>query len=106
MSYRVSLLLLPFIVAIIAGCSFVDVKPGAEHIILANDVDSCKKLGSTTVSVMHEIVWIDRSEATVAQELQTLAQNSAAKMGGNAIWPESDVKQGEQTFSVFRCEKR
>jgi len=90
----------------LSGCSFVDVQPGAENIILANDESSCKKLGNTTVAVVHEIVWVDRNEETIALELQTLAQNSAAKMGGNAIWPESEIKDGERTFSVYRCDKR
>lgn len=85
------------------GCSFVEVNPGAEHIILSNDAASCKKLGETTVSVMHEIGFIDRNLDAISDELQILAQNSAAKMGGNAIWPITTVTKGEQSFEIFRC---
>lgn len=106
MMHRFKAFVLPLLIVTLNGCSFVDVQPGAEHIILANDESSCKKLGNTTVSVVHEIVWVDRNEETIALELQTLAQNSAAKMGGNAIWPDSEIKNGERTFSVYRCNKR
>lgn len=92
-----------FLMSLLSACSFVDVEPGAEHIILANDESTCKRLGNTTVSVMHQLGWFDRNEETVMQELQTLAQNSAAKMGGNAIWPESEVEEGQQTFTIYRC---
>ena len=85
------------------ACSFVEVKPGAEHIILSNDSETCKRIGQTTVSVLNEFMFAERNQDVVAEELQILAQNSAAKMGGNAIWPESEVSQGERDFGVYRC---
>jgi len=91
--------------ATLTACSFVDTLPGAEHIILANHDSGCEKIGQTTVSVIHEVLYVDRSEDTIAEELQILAQNSAAKMGGNAIWPSSEVLNGEQSYHIFRCPK-
>ncbi|TNC79942.1 MAG: hypothetical protein C9356_16810 [Oleiphilus sp.] len=90
----------------LSACSFVEVKPGAENIILANNDSGCERLGSTTVSVMHEVGFIDRDEETVEEELQILAQNSAYKMGGNAIWPETEVNEGERIFTVLRCKEQ
>lgn len=97
-------LTLATIISCISACSFVEVKPGAEHIILSNAGDNCKRLGQTTVSVLHEVLYIDRNRETIEQELQTLAQNAAAKMGGNAIWPISEVEQGSRDFAVYRCQ--
>lgn len=88
----------------LSACSFVEVNPGAEHIILSNAGDNCKRLGQTTVSVLHEVAYIDRNPETIEQELQILAQNAAAKMGGNAIWPVSEVAKGSRDFAVYRCQ--
>ena len=90
----------------LSACSFVDVQPGAENIILANDESSCDRIGTTTVSVKHEVGFYTRDKETVADELQTLAQNSAFKMGGNAIWPDSDIEGGERSYIVYRCRNR
>lgn len=91
------------ITASMTACSFVELKPEAEHVILSNDNATCKRIGQTTVSVLHEFVAIDRNVDTISEELQTLARNAAAKMGGNAIWPESEITEGEQDFGVYRC---
>jgi len=88
---------------LISACSFVELRPEAQHVILSNDESSCKRLGETTVSVMHEVGFFDRSEDTVADELLTLAKNSSAKMGGNAVWPASEIEEGEQSFVIYRC---
>jgi len=87
----------------VSACSFVDTIPGANQVILSNDLSSCKKVGQTTVKVLDEILWIDRSEQAIAEELQMLAQNSAVKMAANAIWPVSDIKDGSRTYHILRC---
>lgn len=103
LSFSRPVITLSTISLLLSACSFVEVKPGAESIILANDENSCERLGSSTVSVIYEFGFISRSEETVEEELQVLAQNAAFKMGGNAIWPESGIEDGERSYTVFRC---
>lgn len=90
---------------ILCGCSFVDTIPGGEEIILAKPNSHCQSLGQSTVSVIDEFLLIDRNEETIEDELQTLAQNAAVRMGGNAIWPISEVKDGERSYKVLDCKQ-
>lgn len=95
--------LLIVLLSLSSGCSFVETIPGANQIIIANDEESCTKVGQTTVKVLHRFLWMDRDVETVSDELQTLAQNSAVKMRANAIWPVSPVKEGSRTYHIYRC---
>ena len=85
------------------SCSLVELKPEAQHVIMSNDNSSCKRIGETTVKVLNEFLYFERNQDAVGDELEILAQNSAAKLGGNAIWPISEIDKGEQTFEVLTC---
>jgi len=41
----------------------------------------------------------------MGEELEILAKNSAASMGGNVIVRISGIKDGEQSFDVYKCIK-
>ena len=56
------------------------------------------------LAMRSDIATIDRNREKVGKELETLARNSAAKMGGDVIVPESEISEtGEQTFGIFDC---
>ena len=64
------------------------------------EVTVCQKLGRTTATTSTTVLgFIGRSYPTVAEEVQQLGRNEAAKMGGDSIAPEG----GSQTFGVYRC---
>lgn len=90
--------------SLLNACSFVDTIPGAELVILSNDLASCEKVGQTTVKVLDNIIGIDRSETAISEELQMLAQNSAIKMNANAIWPVTEITEGSRTYHILRCQ--
>ena len=51
-----------------------------------------------------EIAKVDRKQAKVATELETLARNYAVGMGGNTIVAEDEITEdGKQTFVVYSC---
>lgn len=91
--------------AMLGGCSFVEVQPGAEEVLLleAERTEDCKRLGETRVSVAAKIGFIKRAEKAIRSDLEKLARNSAADMGGDTITPESDITEGKQTYGVFDC---
>ena len=101
-SPKAAILLFSFSLSLTA-CSFVEPIPGSESIILSQHQESCKKLGNTTVKVLDKTFGISRKKDAIEQELQILAQNSAVKMGGNAIWPVSEIKEGERSYHIFLC---
>jgi hypothetical protein len=93
--------------AVLGGCSFVTVDPGAEDVLVleANRTKDCERLGQTRVSVATKIGFIKRGKPAISDNLETLARNSAAEMGGDTITAETEVSDGKQTFGIFECVK-
>ncbi|MDZ7787931.1 MAG: DUF4156 domain-containing protein [Halofilum sp. (in: g-proteobacteria)] len=93
--------------AVLGGCSFVTVDPGAEDVLVlaAERTKDCERLGQTRVSVATKIGFIKRGKPAISDNLETLARNSAAEMGGDTITAETEVSDGKQTFGIFDCVK-
>ncbi len=93
--------------AVLGGCSFVTVDPGAEDVLVleAERTNDCERLGQTRVSVATSIGFIKRGKPAISENLETLARNSAAEMGGDTITAETEVSEGKQTFGIFNCVK-
>ena len=68
------------------------------------EIDGCRKVGVTHVSVVDRLETLDQVEGGVAAELKALARNSAVQLGGNAVVQMSEINQGSQTFAVFSCQ--
>ena len=90
---------------IVGGCSFVDVQPEAENVLVLGDerVRDCERLGRTRVSVATEIGFIKRGNRAIRGDLEVLARNSAADMGGDTVSPETEIQNGKQTYGVYDC---
>lgn len=92
--------------ALATGCTWVKPIEQAEMVSVAEaaaDVASCKQLGSASVSVKHKVGFVSRATDKVARELETLARNEAARMGGNRILEKSAPNEGQQQFTVYQC---
>lgn len=87
------------------ACTWVELTPGGEkaRVLDASEITHCKKLGTTTSSVLSKVSIVERSEDKVADELARLARNAAADMGGDTVVPASDISEGKQSFTVYRC---
>jgi Domain of unknown function (DUF4156) len=90
---------------LVAGCSFVDVKPQAlkVRILATQEVRSCKHLGRVTATTIAEVGPIPRSQDDVSEEVENLARNHAASMNGDTIVAASPLTKGERTYEVYRC---
>ena len=88
-----------------AGCTWVKPTLGGERVVVVTpeQANYCEKLGQTRQTGVNKIGFLDRSTEKVAEELATLARNSEADMGGNAIIPLTQPVDGKQTFAVLRC---
>ena len=89
----------------LSACSWVDLTPSGEkaRVLSANQVNRCKKVGITTVSVKSSIFGIGRDEDKVSEELRALARNAAEGLGGDTVVPASKVANGSQVFDVYKC---
>jgi hypothetical protein len=93
------------IILLSGGCAWVKTTPGGEkvRVLDADEVSTCKELGTTTASLLDKVVGVARNRQKVEKELQILARNSAAKLGGDTIVPISQISEGQQRFSVYKC---
>ena len=91
--------------ALLQGCAWVDLTAeGADVEVMADAPEGCERLGSSTSVTRRDVGFIDRNPEKVAGELETLARNTAGRMGGDTIVPESEIAdEGSQQFGVFRC---
>jgi hypothetical protein len=52
---------------------------------------------------MDKITFIKRSNRAQKAELEKLAKNEAAKMGGNAVVADTEIVDGRQTYVIYKC---
>ncbi|TVZ39529.1 uncharacterized protein DUF4156 [Alteromonadaceae bacterium 2753L.S.0a.02] len=96
------------VVALLAcsACTWVKPTEEAEAVRIAEstaEVANCKRLGSTNAMVKSKVTFVKRDQDKVGRELETLARNDAAQMGGNVILNETEMEQGRQTFGIYSC---
>ena len=96
---------LGLVVLLLSACSWVKMTPEGEEVTVAKaaHVANCKFAGTTTVSVKSDIVSFKRDAEKMKTELETLARNEANKLKGDTIVPVSEIKDGEQTFKIYKC---
>lgn len=89
----------------LTACAWVELTEGGKKIrvLSASEVTSCKHLGQTTANVADKVGGLQRKEHIVQENLEMLARNSAAEMGGDTIVAASDIKDGKRTYRVYKC---
>lgn len=87
------------------GCAWVKTTPDGEkvRVLDRDEVSTCQELGTTTASLLDKVAGINRNRQKVERELQILARNSAAKIGGDTVVPISEISDGQQRFAVYKC---
>ena len=92
--------------ALLSGCGhWVKLTPGGEAVRVADldQVGECRRRGETTSYTREKIGGVGRSVGAVAEEMQYLARNTAADMGGDTIVPLGPIHEGKQRFAIYRC---
>lgn len=90
---------------VLGACSWVDLKTEAEDILVLKPFQAkqCEQKGRTTSQVLDKIWFVNRNQEKMAEELATLARNTAVDMGGNAVVADSEIAEGKQTFLILDC---
>jgi hypothetical protein len=98
--------LLSLIVALAAGCSWVPLTEEGEKVTMTarDEVITCERVGRTRAAVLRKVWFIPRRQSAVARELETLARNEGAKLGGNTVTPLGEEVDGKRTYAVYVCE--
>ena len=102
---KISLLIIAM-VSLTSACTWVKVDEKGANIAVANaaNVRNCEKVRTVNVNVKDNFVGsMKRDPNKVATELTNLARNQAAEYEGDTIVPVSAVKDGRQSFDVYKC---
>src|SRR5262245_2664187 len=93
--------------ALALACTWVKVTPGGTAVRVAKEgeVGHCVTKGRTHAQTQDRAWIFGRDPKTIAKELESLARNEAALMGGDTIVPASGIDRGRQTFDVYLCAK-
>ena len=94
-------LLLPFM----SACTWVPLSDEGGRVQLRSldQARACEQKSRVTVSVKDTVAGITRNVDKMRGELETLARNEAARVGGNAVAAESEPTEGRQVFLIYRC---
>jgi hypothetical protein len=91
--------------ALAPGCTFVKyTEAGAKvRVATADEVVACERVGAASATTKDRIL-LPRVEDKVKRELDTLACNEAAAIGGDTVVPEGPREKGTQRYIVYRCQ--
>lgn len=90
----------------LSACTWVKVSSEGAGVSVktAAQAQGCERLGQTHTQTQDKIGFIGRSQRKQREELEGLAKNEAAIMGGNAVVAEGDIVDGRQTFIIYKCQ--
>ena len=102
---KLLVMIMAMVFMLLNACAWVELTPGGEkvRVLSKQEVSSCKHVGKTTATVADDVAGLKRKEHIVKQNLEMLARNAAAEMSGDTIVPASAIKDGNQTFEVYKC---
>jgi len=91
---------------IAGGCTWVKLTPPGEGVRVSamSQVAHCKRIGATHAKTSAKVGLFARSAKKIDLELETLARNEAADMGGDTIVAQGPTSsEGRRSFDVYRC---
>lgn len=89
----------------LSGCTWVKVSEQGQSVAVldASAAVDCQMLGRLTAISRAKVAGITRSQEKLAIELETIARNEGASMGGNAVVPLTGIEGNQQKFQVYQC---
>ena len=94
------------ILLLASGCAWVRLTEAGEGVRVARpaEVASCEKLGATHSKTSDRAGIFARNPRKIAEEVEYLARNEAANMGGDTIVPQGPITdEGRRSYDVYRC---
>lgn len=92
------------LVALLSGCTFVHMAPGASAVrVVSAPPSGCEARGEVEVSVKDSLGPYERNPLRVREELETLARNEAPGLGADTVAPVAPPAAGAQRFNAWKC---
>ncbi len=90
----------------LVGCTWVHMAPGASSVkVVEQPPAGCEKRGEIEVSVKDSIVFYERNQLRVREELETLARNEAPGLDADTVQPLAPPSEGAQRYIAWRCSR-
>jgi len=105
-SVRIARAAIPCAIAVaVLGCHWVPLTEGGARVRLlrSEQAAECEEIGTVNAKTSDRVIIFARTERKVREELESLARNEAAEMGGDAVVPIGRIETGRQSFAVHRC---
>ena len=93
----------------LGACTWVKLEPEGKATRVAReeeDLSYCEKRGEITVSVKHNVAFIERNALKVRDELETMARNEARDMSADTVRALEEPLYGEQRFAAYACRSK
>jgi hypothetical protein len=89
------------------SCTLVEPEPGSDdvRIITAEPASHCKFIGRVSAQVLDEVLFMDRSDSAISENLDTLAKNEATRLDGNAVMAVGTIDGGRRDYNVYDCQR-
>ncbi len=89
----------------LTGCTWVELTDEGKAVQVADSAPAtCTEIGTASATIKADVATIDRNRDKVATELETLARNHAAGMGGDVIVAAGPVSEdGKRDYTVYDC---
>ena len=102
---KISSVVLCGLLFVLTACTWVKSTPEGRQVkvLTADAVGNCERLGTTTSKALSKVGFVNRNQGKLSVELELLARNEAAVMGGNAVVVDSEIEEGRQRFAVYKC---
>ncbi len=104
-----SILFAAISLSLLGACTWVKLEPAGNTIRVARegeDLSFCDRRGEITVSVKHNVGFIERNPMKVRDELETMARNEAPGMSADTVQALDEPLYGEQRFSGYACRNK
>ncbi len=93
----------------LGACTWVKLDPQGGAVRVARegeDLSYCDRRGEISVSVKHNVGFVERNALKVRDELETMARNEAPGMAADTVQAIDEPLYGEQRFAAFACRTR
>ena len=87
------------------SCTWVRVSDAGQavKVVPNEEVLGCERVGSTKARVVRKLWLVPRRQVDVERELDALARNEGAGLGGNVVTPMGGEQAGQREFAVYTC---
>ncbi len=90
------------------GCTWVPLTAEGRNVRILQTIAAadCEKISTVNAKTAERVGVFARSDRKVREELESLARNDAADVGGDVIVPIGTMTNGRQSFAIYRCQNR